>query len=106
MTNKSSQSHLGRVRRYPHVGECTLPLRVSAVACTMRNEALRIITGRYRSVTGHYGMLWKHCASLWNVMEAFWKRHGVLLSITEHYGVLRDVMERCWSIMELLRNVT
>jgi len=32
---KSSQSHLGRARRYSHVGECTLPLRVLAVACTM-----------------------------------------------------------------------
>ena len=35
------QSHLGRARRYPHVGKCTFPLHVLAVACTMRNEALR-----------------------------------------------------------------
>jgi len=41
------QSHLGRARRYPHVGECTVPLRVLAVACTMRNEALRSVAGRY-----------------------------------------------------------
>jgi len=27
------QSNLGRVRRYPHVGEYTLPLRVLAVQC-------------------------------------------------------------------------
>ena len=39
--NKSSQRHLGRVRRYPHVGECTLPLCVLAVACRMCNELLR-----------------------------------------------------------------
>jgi len=30
-------SHIGRARRYPHVGECTLPLRVLAVACTAYN---------------------------------------------------------------------
>jgi len=47
------QSHLGRVRRYPHVGECTLPLRVLAVAYAMRNEAL----------LERYGTLWKRCAS-------------------------------------------
>jgi len=33
--NKSPQSHLGIARRYPHVGECILPLRVLAVAYTM-----------------------------------------------------------------------
>jgi len=37
----TSQSHFGRARRYPHVGECTLPLRVLAVACTRRKEAFR-----------------------------------------------------------------
>jgi len=46
--NKSPQSHLGRARRYPHIGECTVPLRVLDVACTMRNEALR---KRYGTVT-------------------------------------------------------
>ena len=36
------QSHLGRVRRYPTWRmQCTLPLRVLAVGCTMCNEALR-----------------------------------------------------------------
>jgi len=30
----------------PHVRECTLPQRVLAVACTMRNEALWSVTGR------------------------------------------------------------
>ena len=48
------QSQLGRARRYPHVGECTLPMCVLAVACTMRNEALRSFTGRYGSVTECY----------------------------------------------------
>jgi len=51
--NKSSQSHLGRARHYPHIRECTLPLRVLAVACTMRNEAY----GALRIVTEHYGAL-------------------------------------------------
>jgi len=37
------QSHLGGARRYLHVGECTLPLQVLAVAYTMHNEALRSI---------------------------------------------------------------
>ena len=29
------KSNLGRVRRYPHIGECTLPLRVLTVQCAM-----------------------------------------------------------------------
>jgi len=44
------QSHLGRARRYPQVGECTLPLRMLVVTCrgpTMHNEALR---KRYRAL--------------------------------------------------------
>ena len=45
------QSHMGRARPYRHVGECTLPLRVLAVACTMRNEALRSVAYRYGTVT-------------------------------------------------------
>ena len=47
--------------RYPHVVECTLPLRVLAlaVACTMRNEALRVVTVRYGSVADRYGTLWE-----------------------------------------------
>jgi len=35
------QSHLGLACHYPHIRECTLPLCVLAVACTMCNEALR-----------------------------------------------------------------
>ena len=53
------QSHFGRARRYPHVGECTLLLRVLAVACTMRIEALRDVTGAlrssYRTLRNRYG---------------------------------------------------
>jgi len=47
-------SHLGRARRYPHLGECTLPLRLLAVTCTMLNEALR---KRYRTLRERYGTL-------------------------------------------------
>jgi len=53
------QSHFGRARRYPHVGECTLLLRVLAVACTMRIEALRDVMGALRCVTGRYGSVTK-----------------------------------------------
>jgi len=35
MLNLAQSNH-----RSPHVGECTLPLHVLAVACTMCNEAL------------------------------------------------------------------
>ena len=65
------QSHLGRACCEPHVGECTLPLRVLAVACTMRNEALQSVTGRYVSVTRRYRTLRKRymgcCGALWNI---------------------------------------
>jgi len=83
--NKSSQSHLGRARRYPHVGEWTVPLCVIAVACTMHNEALWSITeslwgvaehyGTLQSVVGRYRMLQKRCGS---IMGCF----GVLQNIT------------------------
>jgi len=48
-------SHLTRVCRYPHVRECTLPLPVLAVACTMRNQALSYTA--LRNVSEHYGAL-------------------------------------------------
>jgi len=72
--NKSSQSHLGRERRYPHVGECTLPMRVLAVACTMRNEALRKRCASLRDVTERYST-----ELLWNVTEPLRK---IFLPIT------------------------
>ena len=52
---KSPTSHLEKACPYPHFGECTLPLRVLAVACTMRNEALRSVTGRYGTLRNRYG---------------------------------------------------
>jgi len=57
---------LGRARRYPHVGECTVPLRVLAVACTVHNETLR-----------------KRYGALWNVME----RYG---SVADRYRTIRN----------------
>ena len=57
------QSYLGRVRHYPHIRECTLPLHVLAVACTVRNEVLRNIQKcrgsvmRCPGVAEHYGTL-------------------------------------------------
>jgi len=63
------------MRRYPSVGECTVPLRVLAVVCMMYNEALR-----------------KHCGFLW-------KWYGVLWSVTEYYGALRDVTG-CYGTLE------
>jgi len=99
------QSHLGRAHRYPHVGECSLPLHVLAVACTMHNEALqkccaslpdvtecyralRDVTERYGSVTGCFRALWnitEHCRTLWNVTET-------LRSVVERYATLRSVV--------------
>jgi len=54
---------------------------VLAVACTMRNEALRSVTEALRIVTGRYGMLWK--------------RYGVLRSVIEHYGSLQAHLWPC-----------
>ena len=51
------QSHLGRQCHYPHVRECILPLRVLAVACTMRNEALRDVKGALQGVKERYGSI-------------------------------------------------
>jgi len=45
--DKSSAKSFGNSASLLHVGECTLPLFVLAVACAMRNEALRSVTGRY-----------------------------------------------------------
>jgi len=73
------QSHLGRVRRYPHVEEFTLPLCVLAVA-------LQCVPHRY----------W----TLWNVEEASGKCYGVLRSVTEHYGALLDVTRRYGSVAD------
>jgi len=71
------------VRHYPHLGECTLLLRVLAVACTMRNEALRSVTGCYGSVTGlmeRYGSV--AVGTLWNFTER--------LDVTESYGTVTE----------------
>ena len=45
-SNKSSPKAFEKRCRYPHVGECTLPLCMLALQCTMRNvmEALRKIS--------------------------------------------------------------
>jgi len=48
----SPQSNLGRVCCYPHIEECTLPLCVLALACTMCDEALQNVTGALRSSYG------------------------------------------------------
>jgi len=64
------QSHLRRARCYPHIRQCTVPLRVLAVACIMRKEALR---KRYRALR--------------DVMEALGlrERYGAL---TKRYGTV------------------
>jgi len=64
---------LGRVRRYPHVGECTLPLCVLAVACTMHNEgygALRDVMSALPGVMERYGSVVHRYMTLRNVAEA------------------------------------
>jgi len=94
-TTSPPQSHLGRARRYPHVRDCTVPLCVLAVACTMRNDVLRSVTGRYGSVTWRYGTL-QSVAGHYGT----WKRYGMLQSVTEHYGALWDVTERYGSVAD------
>jgi len=61
------RSHLGRAHHYFHLGECTVPLCVLAVACTMHNEALQGLTEHYRRVADHYGTVtekYQFCPSL------------------------------------------
>jgi len=58
-----SQSHLGKERRYPHVGECVLSLRVLAVQCaTLLNcyRTLRNVTDKIRNRCRKY----RFCLSL------------------------------------------
>jgi len=97
----NDNSHVGRTSRYPHIGECTLPLHVLAVACTVRNEALRDIMGalrgiteRCRSVMGCGGALitehYERCVTLQDVTEVLrivTERYRVL---TEHYGTITE----------------
>jgi len=92
-TEQVLPSHLARTCCYSHVGECTLPLPVLAVACTMRNEALQ-----------------KCCTSLWDIME----HYRALRDVTEHYrsitgccgalqsiaGCYRTLQKLCGSVME------
>jgi len=82
------QSHFGKARHYP-IRECTLPLRVLAVACTMRNEAL-----------------WKRYGMLQERYETLQKRCG---SVIEWCGALRNIMEHCGTLRKCcgsLHNVT
>jgi len=79
-------SHLGRVHRYPHARECTLPLHVLAVICTTHNNALH-----------------KRCASL---LQDAKKGYGVLQSVMEHYGALRDVTGCYRSVADHYGSVT
>ena len=95
MSTSPPQSHLGRAHRYPHVGECTVPLPVLAVACTMHNEALRHITERYGSTVHRYGTLrnvTEHRGTLWNVIEVLRKRYRCCQALT-----LRSITGALWS---------
>jgi len=74
------QSHLGRV------GECTFPLRVLPVACTMRNEALPSVTGALRGVTERYRSAAHRCRTLRNVTGALRSSYGTLRN---RYGKYR-----------------
>jgi len=81
LTSSPPQSYLGRAHCYPHIGECTVPLRVLAVACTVHNEAL-----------------WKHYGSIAH-------RYKTLQNVMERYIALQEITERYGSITELLQNV-
>jgi len=129
ITTSPPQSHLGRAHRYPHIGECTFPLLLLAVACTMCNEVLwkhygtlqerhKMLrkrctslghdTERYRAlrdVTERYGSITGCGGVLQNITEALWKSCGVLCSIMEHYRASKDVMERYGSIENSYRTI-
>ena len=96
------------MRRYPHVGECTLPLRVLAVQSAMlrnRYGTLQSVTGaRYRAVTERYGSVTE---PLWNVAGRYRTVTEALQNVTERcsdlwsrLGTLRNVMEALWNVTE------
>ena len=62
-----------RVRRYSHVGECTLPLRVLAAQCTTLRNCYGTLLKRNGSVADRYGSLRD--------------RYGTL---TERYGTVTE----------------
>jgi len=70
------------VRRYPHIGEYTVPLRVLAVACTMREEALR----------KRYVMLWERNRSVAEALQAVAERYGTLRSVAGRYGSFTELL--------------
>jgi len=101
------QSHLGTARRYPHLGECTLPLHTLAVACTMRNEALRTLRERYGALQNVMEVL-QIVTGRYETLQSIAERYGTLGlqkrrgSFTRCFQALRNIMEHCWT----LRNVT
>jgi len=80
-----AQSHLGRTHLYPHFGECTLPLRVLAVACTRRIKALRCVTGRYGTLQKRYGVL---RSVIWNIIERCVTLQDVMKALRSSYETL------------------
>jgi len=68
-------------------------MRVLALACTMRNETLRIVTERYGTLQKRYG-----------VSQRAVEHYGALHDVTGRYGTFRDrysaLMERYGTIME------
>jgi len=102
------QSHLRRARRYPHVGECTVPLPVLAVGlqCTTLRNCYGTLLKRYGTVAERcmqdvmetlrerYGTLWKRCGSLRDVTEHYRSVAGTLQDAAERYGILRSVAGR------------
>jgi len=91
-TTSPLQSHLGRARHYPYIGECTLPLHVLAVACTMHNEALWGIMERYGSDVHHYRTL-QSAAGHYGTLQKRYGCCGALQNITEHFVMLWNVTE-------------
>ena len=107
------QSNLGRAHHYPHVGECTLPLRVLAVQCATLWNCYGTLLKHHGSITEHYGMLrivtealQNCCKAWWNVTEPLWnaaKLRGIMETLRKHYeavtGHYGSVTEMLYVVM-------
>jgi len=87
MSNKSSPKSFGKSASLPpYVGEYTLSLRMLAVTCTMRNEALRSVTEHYgtlRDVMGRYGRVADRYETLRVCYGALTERYGTVMENTD-----------------------
>jgi len=90
------QSHLRRVCRYPHVRECTLPMRVLAVQCATL-KMLQDVTEALQNITERHGAVADILGRYRNVTEAL----CIIMDVTELYGSVADhyksIIEPLWN---------